>query len=77
MPECWYFDENKEKLRRYYVDIYIPSQNRCIEIKSTWTYEKKVNDNIYPKLNALKNLGYNCELWVYNGKKEIEKCEII
>ena len=77
VPECWYFDENKEKLRRYYVDIYIPSQNRCIEIKSTWTYVKKVNDNIYPKLNALKNLGYNCELWVYNVKKKIEKCEII
>lgn len=54
-----------------------PLQNRCIEIKSTWTYEKKVNDNIYSKLNALKNLGYKCELWVYNGKKEIEKCEII
>lgn len=36
VPECWYRDQS-DKLRRYYTDIYIPSQNRCIEVKSKYT----------------------------------------
>ena len=50
-----------------YVDIYIPSQNRCIEVKSTWTAKKNVH-NIFLKQYAAKQLGYNYEIWVYDGK---------
>lgn len=68
VPECWYeFDGVKH---RYYVDIYIPIQHRCIEVKSTWTYERKGKDRVYAKLHALKNDGFNVELWVYDGKKQ-------
>jgi len=68
VPEIWYNDNNKK--RRHYVDIFIPSQNRCIEIKSTWTAEKK-KDNIYLKQNAGKELGYSYEIWIYNKKKDV------
>ena len=33
-------------------------------------FKYKYDDLFNPTLNALKNLGYNCELWVYNGKKK-------
>ncbi len=66
VPTIWYKDsENKE--RRHYVDIFIRSQNRCVESKSTWTAEKK-KDNIFLKQEAAKNMGYKYELWIYNNK---------
>ena len=66
VPTIWYNDENGKK-HRHYVDIFIPSQNRCIEIKSTWTAKKK-QDSIYLKQNAAKELGYKYEIWVYDAK---------
>ena len=69
VPTIWYHDE-QDKKHRHYVDIFIPSQNRCIEVKSTWTAQKK-QDNIYLKQEAAKQLGYNYEIWVYNAKKEL------
>jgi hypothetical protein len=69
VPTIWYNDELGIK-HRHYVDIYIPSQNRCIEVKSTWTAQKKIN-NIYLKQNAGKELGYKYEIWIYNNKKEL------
>jgi hypothetical protein len=74
VPQIWYNDENGKK-HRHYVDIYIPSQNRCIEVKSTWTAEKK-KDNIYLKQNSAKELGYNYEIWIYNSKKELVEVKI-
>ena len=71
VPEIWYEDD-KGKKHRHYVDIFIPSLNKCIEVKSTWTAEKK-KDNIFLKQNAGKENGYLYEIWIYNGKggKEI------
>ena len=66
VPEIWYKDITG-KSHRYYVDIYILSQNKCIEAKSTWTAEKK-NDNIFLKQQAVIDAGYKCEIWVYNNK---------
>ena len=68
VPIIWYEDD-VGKLHRYYVDIYIPSQNRCIEIKSTWTFEKK-KDLIFLKQKATIEKGYVYEIWIYNGKGE-------
>jgi hypothetical protein len=68
VPTIWYND-NKEKSHRHYVDIYIPSQNKCIEVKSTWTAEKNKNC-IYLKQESAKKLGYNYEIWIYNKKGE-------
>lgn len=67
VPEIWYYDENNVR-HRYYVDIYINSQNRCVEVKSTWTNQK---NNVFEKKNATENLGYKYDLWIYdnNGNK--------
>jgi hypothetical protein len=72
VPQIWYDDENGKK-HRHYVDIFIPSQNRCIEVKSTWTAEKK-KDNIFLKQSAGKRAGYLYEIWVYNAKGEKVEC---
>ena len=65
VPEIWYLDGNVN--RRHYVDIYIKSQNKCIEVKSEWYYNR-TKDVIVKKQNAGKELGYNYEVWVYNKK---------
>ena len=69
VPSVWYEDANGKK-RRYFVDCFIKSQNRCIETKSTWTAVKN-KDCIYLKQQALKDAGYKCEIWIYNDKGEI------
>jgi hypothetical protein len=49
----------------HYVDIYIPSENRCIEIKSDWTLKNK---NTFLKQKSAKDLGMKYEIWVYDKK---------
>lgn len=65
VPEIWYTDNNNKK-HRHYVDIFIPAENLCIEVKSTWTAKKK-QDNIFLKQQAAKALGYKYEIWIYDG----------
>lgn len=69
VPECWYRDQS-EKLRRYYTDIYIPSQNRCIEVKSKYTSQSS-SIILESKINALKSLGYYVDIWIFNDKGEL------
>ena len=66
VPNIWYNDINNKK-RRHYVDIFISSQNKCIEVKSEWTI-KKYKDNIFEKQQSAKEMGYNYEIWVYDNK---------
>jgi hypothetical protein len=66
VPTIWYIDENGKK-HRHYVDIFIPSQNRCIEVKSLWTFQKQKNI-VFLKQNAAKELGYLYEIWIYDNK---------
>jgi len=68
VPEIWYNDRNNKR-KRHYVDIYIKSQNRCIEVKSTWTNQEK--NNVFQKQISAKDLGLKYEIWVYdkNGTK--------
>ena len=73
VPEIWYNDAETQKRRRYFVDIFIPSQNRCIEIKSTWTFQKK-HDNVLEKQAAVKLAGHQCEIWVFDAKGELVEC---
>jgi hypothetical protein len=63
VPEIWYNDKN-DKRRRHYVDFYIPTQNRCIEVKSTWTNQEK--NNVIEKQAAAKEAGYIYDVWVYD-----------
>ena len=63
VPVIWYSDINNKR-RRHYVDIYIPSQNRCIEVKSTWTNQTK--NNVLEKQKGAKDLGYIYEIWIFD-----------
>ena len=72
VPSIWYKTDDGIK-HRHYVDIFIPTQHLCIEVKSTWTI-KFTKSNIFLKQNAAKELGYKYEIWVYNEKKEKINC---
>lgn len=74
VPEIWYYDQ-KLKKHRHYVDIFIPSQNKCIEVKSIWTLNKE-NNSIFQKQLSAKLSGYLYEIWVYNKKGEKIDCII-
>ncbi len=69
VPEIWYTNIGGIK-KRYYMDIYIVSQKRCIEVKSDWTIGI-IKDNIFLKHEAVKKYGHASEIWVYNGKGNI------
>jgi len=54
------------KINKYYFpDIYIPSENKIIEVKSTWTYNCKL-DNIQEKMNATKE-NYDYDIWIFDS----------
>ena len=65
VPELWYIDKLGKK-RRHYVDMYIKSQNRCIEVKSTWTNQDK--NNVFEKQKSALELGYKYDIWIYDNK---------
>ena len=66
VPEIWFYDKNNEK-HRYYVDIYVPSQNKCIEVKSLYTFNDNKTVNLLKK-EAAEKMGYNFEFWIYDNK---------
>ena len=65
VPEVWYYD-NERKKHRYYVDIYIPSKNLCIEVKSKYT--KDNTRFLEEKQKSIEDLGYKYEIWIFNTK---------
>jgi len=67
IPVCKYVCSQTGKNRVWYPDVWISDTKRLIEIKSEWTYNK---DPIKMK-DKMDCCEFNCELWIYNGKKEI------
>ena len=65
VPEIWYIHNDKK--RRYYCDMYIPKNNTIYEVKSTWTYQKGIED-IPLKKQACIDAGFNFELYIFNNK---------
>lgn len=68
MPEFWY--EHNGKIHRYYPDMFIVTQNKFIEVKSTYTYELEP-EVVIAKAKCVYDRGYNMEIYVLNMKKEI------
>lgn len=66
MPNIKYMYKNK--LRPYYPDIWIPSKNLLIEVKSTYTYKIDLIRNILKAL-CVRKLGINYEIWICNDKR--------
>lgn len=68
MPVIRYYLGKKTK--RYFPDIYIPHENKIIEVKSIWTYRRElVKNNI--KALSTRSLGFEYEIWVFNEKGQI------
>lgn len=71
------YTSDKGRNAKYYPDIYIPSENRIIEIKSQWwwdgngktdeKYTTRLANNLR-KRQAVIDAGYNYEVWLYNSK---------
>jgi len=75
MPKIMY--EYGGKTHRYYPDIYIPSQNRFIEVKSHYTYHRYIEQNKAKEKQMLEN-GYAFEFWICTKNNITEKmvCKI-
>lgn len=64
-------------INNYYPDLYIPSENKIIEVKSLWWWEGRKNDVRYKsrlennlrKRKAAIDAGYEYELWLFTSKK--------
>jgi hypothetical protein len=53
----------------YFPDIFIKSEKKIIEVKSTWTYSLHLEMNKL-KWTATQAAGYTMEFWVFSGKGE-------
>lgn len=65
MPEIWYYNSERGRKSRYHPDIFLPKENKFIEVKCyyTWIKEKKKNTE---KFMECMNRGYKLVLWVYD-----------
>ena len=65
VPEIWFEFEGRK--RRYYPDILVVSQNRIIEVKSTFTYRYEEAKNLAKK-EACIAAGFLFEFRIYPGR---------
>lgn len=74
LPVFSYIDHRRHKLN-YYPDVYIPEENKIIEVKSHWwwngnndpKYSSRLKNNLN-KRKAVLDKGYIYELWLYKDK---------
>jgi hypothetical protein len=66
MPNIMY-DTPDGKSHRYYPDIFIPHENKIIEVKSRYTAGKG-GRNVQLKKDGTIKQGYIYEIWCYDGK---------
>ncbi len=55
----------------YKPDIYLPNENKIIEVKSGWTFSVELEMN-FAKAHACKELGFNFEFWIFDRKGNLE-----
>ena len=63
VPTIWYTTNDGVK-HRHYVDIFIPIQNRCIEVKGEWFY-KRDKQILKLKKQEAEKLGYKYDWFWY------------
>jgi len=72
IPVITYQNPETQTYHKYYPDVWIPSLNRLIEVKSTWTYQRNAAKN-EAKFVAAFLAGYDMEVWVYNDNLLVQK----
>lgn len=75
MPKFNYIGED-EKQHRYYPDIYLKSENKVIEVKSEYTYNKELEKNQLKKA-CVQNLNVKFEFWIFKKVKQEYKLTIL
>lgn len=65
VPRVQYEVDGKNKY--HFPDIFIPHENKLIEVKSTWTLKCKA-DNIQLKKKACEEQGFLYEIWCFDDK---------
>ena len=70
MPECMY--SWKGKNHRYYPDLYLPRENKFIEVKSKYTYLNQREQN-QTKRACVLGMGYEFEFWICDKKEVLYK----
>jgi len=64
IPRIRYTVENK--IQYYFPDIFIPSTNTIIEVKSIWSFQHTLHFQL--KADATRAAGYTYETWIFDGK---------
>jgi hypothetical protein len=75
LPVFTYSDNHKHKFR-YYPDIYIPKENKIIEVKARWwwdgngieKYRNRLDKNLKKRQSVLAE-GYVYEVWLFVDRK--------
>jgi hypothetical protein len=73
--EIFEYEASNRHQMKYYPDIYIPKENRIIEIKSRWwwdgygaeKYRSRLENNLRKRQSVI-NKGYNYEVWIFENK---------
>jgi hypothetical protein len=60
------------KTRRHKPDLFIPSEERIIEVKSDFTFRIH-KENVFLKQKFAKQIGYKYEIYVFNSKGKLIK----
>ena len=63
VPEVWWTSDDGVS-HRYFVDIFIPAENRMIEVKSEYTASFY---GVAEKASASRDKGFEFEMWVYGA----------
>ena len=68
MPEIWYTENNKK--HRYFPDIFIPKENKIIEVKSVRTMKLQLKKNRLKQAKCLE-LGFNFQFIIFDNKMNL------
>lgn len=76
IPSFSYIDVGRH-IMKYFPDIYIPAENRIIEVKSEWwwngygreKYRSRLINNLRKRQSVIDK-GYNYEVWIFSSKTQ-------
>lgn len=76
MPRIMYYNSEKDRTSIYYPDIFIPSKNLIIEVKSTYTYKADLVKN-YEKCMRCQQMGLNFQFWICSDREVLEIKDVV